>query len=101
MPCASTASSLAAAPVRATREAVSSSFVWKTNCSKGLAPSGRSTSGSWARAAQARLADVQECVPAGQRRVERRHYRQRFDLMMYEKQRQETLKDLGADPYVD
>ncbi len=36
-----------------------------------------------------------------QRRVERRHYRQRLDLMIYEKQRQEILKDLGADPYVD
>ncbi len=36
-----------------------------------------------------------------QSRVERRHYRQRLDLMIYEKQRQEILKDLGADPYVD
>jgi len=36
-----------------------------------------------------------------QRRLERRHYRQRFDLMMYEKNRQEILKDLGADPFVD
>jgi preprotein translocase subunit SecA len=36
-----------------------------------------------------------------QRRVERRHKRQRMDLMAYEKQRQEILKDLGADPYVD
>src|SRR5256884_511507 len=36
-----------------------------------------------------------------QRRVERRHRRQRVDLMMYEKQRQEILKDLSADPYVD
>jgi len=36
-----------------------------------------------------------------QNRLERRHYRQRLDLMMYEKQRQEVLKDLGADPYVD
>lgn len=36
-----------------------------------------------------------------QRRTERRHYRQRVDLMIYEKQRQEILKDLGADPYVD
>jgi preprotein translocase subunit SecA len=36
-----------------------------------------------------------------QRKVERRHYRQRVDLMLYEKQRQEILKDLGADPYVD
>jgi preprotein translocase subunit SecA len=36
-----------------------------------------------------------------QRRVERRHKRQRLDLMAYEKQRQEILKDLGADPYVD
>ncbi len=36
-----------------------------------------------------------------QRRVERRHYRSRVDLMVHEKQRQEILKDLGADPYVD
>jgi preprotein translocase subunit SecA len=36
-----------------------------------------------------------------QRRMERRHYRERVDLMIYEKQRQEVLKDLGADPYVD
>jgi preprotein translocase subunit SecA len=36
-----------------------------------------------------------------QRRTEARHYRQRVDLMVYEKQRQEILKDLGADPYVD
>jgi preprotein translocase subunit SecA len=36
-----------------------------------------------------------------QRRVEKRHKRQRVDLMLYEKQRQEILKDIGADPYVD
>jgi preprotein translocase subunit SecA len=36
-----------------------------------------------------------------QRRVERRHFRSRVDLMVHEKQRQEILKDLGADPYVD
>ena len=27
--------------------------------------------------------------------------RQRLDLMNYDKQRQEMLQDLGADPYVD
>jgi preprotein translocase subunit SecA len=36
-----------------------------------------------------------------QGRVERRHYKNRVDLMVHEKQRQEVLKDLGADPYVD
>jgi preprotein translocase subunit SecA len=36
-----------------------------------------------------------------QQRVEARHYRSRVDLMVHEKQRQEILKDLGADPYVD
>jgi preprotein translocase subunit SecA len=36
-----------------------------------------------------------------QRYTERRHYKQRVDLMVYEKQRQEVLKELGADPYVD
>ncbi|WP_238602488.1 preprotein translocase subunit SecA [Fimbriiglobus ruber] len=36
-----------------------------------------------------------------QRRVEKKHYKQRLDLMNYDKQRQEMLEDLGADPYVD
>jgi preprotein translocase subunit SecA len=36
-----------------------------------------------------------------QRRVEKKHRKQRFDLMHYDKQRQEMLQDLGADPYVD
>ncbi len=36
-----------------------------------------------------------------QRRVERRHYKQRLDLKNYDRQRQEMLKDIGADPYVD
>jgi preprotein translocase subunit SecA len=36
-----------------------------------------------------------------QRRVERLHYRQRVDLLLYEKERQEVLKDLAADPFVD
>jgi preprotein translocase subunit SecA len=36
-----------------------------------------------------------------QRRVEKRHYRQRLDLKNYDKQRQDMLKDIGADPYVD
>jgi preprotein translocase subunit SecA len=36
-----------------------------------------------------------------QHRVERRHYLSRVDLLVHEKQRQEILKDLGADPYVD
>ncbi len=36
-----------------------------------------------------------------QRRIEKRHYRQRLDLKNFDKQRQEMLKDIGADPYVD
>ena len=36
-----------------------------------------------------------------QRRTEAKHYKQRLDLMNYDKQRQEMLQDLGADPYVD
>ena len=36
-----------------------------------------------------------------QRRVEKQHYKQRLDLMNYDKNRQEMLQDLGADPYVD
>lgn len=36
-----------------------------------------------------------------QRRVERKHLRQRLDLMNYDKQRKDMLQDLGADPFVD
>jgi preprotein translocase subunit SecA len=36
-----------------------------------------------------------------QQRIEARHYRSRVDLLLYERQRQEILKDLGADPFVD
>jgi preprotein translocase subunit SecA len=36
-----------------------------------------------------------------QRKTERKHFRQRLDLMYMEKMRKETLEDLGADPYVD
>ena len=39
--------------------------------------------------------------PEAQRRVEKKHYKQRLDLKNYDKQRQELLQDLGADPYVD
>jgi preprotein translocase subunit SecA len=39
--------------------------------------------------------------PKAQRKMEHRHYISRIDLMVHEKQRQEVLKDLGADPYVD
>lgn len=33
--------------------------------------------------------------------TEKKHYRQRLDLMHYERQRRELLGDLGADPFVD
>lgn len=36
-----------------------------------------------------------------QKKLERKYYRQRLDLMNYDKHRQELLQDLGADPYVD
>jgi preprotein translocase subunit SecA len=36
-----------------------------------------------------------------QKRIERKHRKQRFDLMNYDKHRQEMLQDIGADPYVD
>jgi preprotein translocase subunit SecA len=36
-----------------------------------------------------------------QRRIERRHYGERVDLLAYEKSRRELLKELAADPFVD
>jgi preprotein translocase subunit SecA len=43
----------------------------------------------------------QKLFIVAQQRVEHRHYLARVDLMVHEKQRQEILKDLAADPYVD
>jgi preprotein translocase subunit SecA len=43
----------------------------------------------------------QHLFEKAQRRMEHRHYISRVDLMVHEKHRQEVLKDLGADPYVD
>lgn len=43
----------------------------------------------------------QQLFELAQRKMENKHYKQRVDLMVYEKQRQEVLKELGADPYVD
>ncbi len=43
----------------------------------------------------------QQLFETAQQKMERKHYKQRVDLMVYEKQRQEILKELGADPYVD
>jgi preprotein translocase subunit SecA len=48
--------------------------------------------------------DWQQYAPLfrrAQRRVERRHRQQRLDVINYDKQRQEVLKDLAADPFVD
>jgi preprotein translocase subunit SecA len=36
-----------------------------------------------------------------QRLTERKHYRQRFDMMFYQRRRTEQLADIGADPFVD
>ena len=36
-----------------------------------------------------------------QKRLERKHRRQRIDLMMWHKQREEILKEIGADLHVD
>ena len=36
-----------------------------------------------------------------QRKIERKHYRQRLDLMHYDRQRREILDEIGADPFVD
>jgi preprotein translocase subunit SecA len=53
------------------------------------------------RAGSDNWASYQPLFVKAQGRVERRHYRNRVDLMVHEKQRQEVLKDLAADPYVD
>jgi preprotein translocase subunit SecA len=49
----------------------------------------------------ARLDHLLPLFLKAQRRTERRHYLQRVDLMVYERERQEVLKNIGADPYVD
>src|SRR5262249_5945818 len=75
---------------RATRASASSSCRWRTSCWRRWASGGEQ---DWDRFAP--LFEV------AQRKMERKHYRQRLDLMHNEKMRQETLEDLGADLYVD
>ena len=53
------------------------------------------------RQPDARLDHLLPLFLKAQRRTERRHYLQRVDLMVYERERQEILKNIGADPYVD
>jgi len=53
------------------------------------------------RNSDARLDHLLPLFIKAQRRTERRHYLQRVDLMVYERERQEILKNIGADPYVD
>jgi preprotein translocase subunit SecA len=50
---------------------------------------------------QLERSDLRPWFSLAQRRVEKKHYRQRLDLLHYDKQRQELLADLGADPFVD
>ena len=66
------------------------------------ARSGRTSSRRWVgAAATATGTRYAPLFRMAQRRIEKKHYKQRLDLMNYDKQRQEMLKDLGADPYVD
>ncbi len=56
------------------------------------------------RAGRGSLKTCQAYLPLfqlAQRRIERRHYGERVDLMAYEKHRRELLQDLAADPFVD
>lgn len=45
--------------------------------------------------------ELRKLFVIAQRKTERKHYKQRLDLMHYERQRRELLGDLGADPFVD
>jgi preprotein translocase subunit SecA len=56
------------------------------------------------RGKDGRSGDWQGYMPlfrTAQKRMERKHRRQRIDLMMWHKQREEILKELGADLHVD
>jgi len=53
------------------------------------------------RSQSEQLSSLRPIFPMAQKKLERKHRRQRLDLMNYDKQRQELLQDLGADPYVD
>ncbi|GIW81177.1 MAG: protein translocase subunit SecA 2 [Gemmatales bacterium] len=69
---------------------------------EGLGPDKQESLREWGRSHLD--ADCQRFAPLfrkAQKRLERRYYRQRLDLMLHERQRQQILKDLGSDPYVD
>jgi preprotein translocase subunit SecA len=72
------------------------------NLLEGLGQKRQRALGELARSGASRpWAMFRRLFKAAQRRMERKHYKQRLDLMHYDKQRQEMLQDLGADPYVD
>src|SRR5439155_803352 len=69
---------------------------------EGLGPARQARLQAWGRAGGKKdWQSYQYLFLKAQRRVERRHRKQRIDLMISEKQRLERLKDIGADPYVD
>ena len=72
------------------------------NLLEGLGPQKQDTLAALGRSGANRpWAMFRRLFRKAQRRVEKKHYRQRLDLMHYDRQRQEMLQDLGADPYVD
>ncbi len=44
---------------------------------------------------------LRRLFPKAQRKVERRHFRQRKSLMYFEKERKKTQRQMGQDPYLD
>ncbi len=51
--------------------------------------------------AQAPLSGLESLFRRAQRRVERRHFRDRKILLYHEKERQKTQRQMGQDPYLD
>ena len=45
--------------------------------------------------------DASELFRRAQRKIERRHYRDRRVLMYYEKERKKIQRQMGQDPYLD
>jgi preprotein translocase subunit SecA len=71
---------------------------------EGLGPDRFERIKAFARKVASEARNWQQFLPwfvKAQRRMERRHRRQRIDLMLYHRQREEILKELGADLHVD
>ncbi len=55
----------------------------------------------WAKTRPAHFTPMQDLFRRAQRRVERKHFRDRMALLHHERERTKIQREMGQDPYLD